>query len=210
MQKIDLLIYLAKKSDLFNEIEITTINLAKKFDISQQTISNALKDLEEKNLINRKPSYSGITISFKKKGLDKLNSYKNKFNKLIFNKKLLNGKILSGIGEGKFYTQLPKYNKQFINLLKIKPFPGTLNIKCTKEEKEKFLFEKKAIIVKGFKTKERTFGEILCYPIKINGLNGAITVPKRTIHDSSILEIISNYNLREKLKLKDGDLVTIK
>lgn len=209
MQKIDLLLVLAEKSKLFNQIEITTTNLAKQFNVSQQTISNALKNLENEELINRKPSYSGITISLEKNGLQQLSNYKDRLNKLTTKNRLIKGKIFSGIGDGKFYTQLPDYKKQFIKLLNIKPYPGTLNIKCIEEEKNRFLFEKIPIKINGFKTKKRSYGCINCYPIKINKINGAIIIPKRTIHGQSIVEIISEQNLRSKLNLKDNDMVTI-
>jgi riboflavin kinase, archaea type len=210
MQKIDLLLNLAEKCQLFSKIEITTTSLSKEFSVSQQTISNVLRELEKENLIYRKPSYSGIRISFKELGIKNLENYKDKLNKLITNEKQIKGEIFEGIGEGKFYTQLPNYKKQFIKKLNINPYPGTLNIKCSKEEINKFLFGKKPITIEGFKTKKRTFGIIKCYLIKIHGISGSIIIPNRTSHKENIIEIISKKNLREKLKLKNNNTVKIK
>lgn len=43
----------------------------------------------------------------------------------------------------------------------------------------------------------------------IGGIKGAIVVPSRTIHPPRIAEIIAPVNLREALKLKDGDRVRL-
>jgi riboflavin kinase len=61
----------------------------------------------------------------------------------------------------------------------------------------------------GFKTKERTFGFIMGYPVKLNRVNAAIVVPARTIYQKDTIKIISTRDLRKTLKLEDGDEVVV-
>jgi len=42
-----------------------------------------------------------------------------------------------------------------------------------------------------------------------NKINGALLFPAKTEHPPKILEFIAGENLREDLKLKDGDFVTL-
>jgi riboflavin kinase len=64
------------------------------------------------------------------------------------------------------------------------------------------------IIIDEFKTKNRTFGSVLCFKAKINKSNAVIVLPMRS-HYSNILEFISPDFLRKKLNLKDGDEIKI-
>ena len=114
------------------------------------------------------------------------------------------------MGEGRYYTEQIDYIKQFQDKLKFKPFPGTLNIEIKHIEKNKIRLVKKynAIIINEFKNNNRTFGSVKCFHAKIENIKGAIVLPLRS-HYSNILEFISPYFLRKKLRLKDGDLVKI-
>jgi riboflavin kinase len=52
-------------------------------------------------------------------------------------------------------------------------------------------------------------GSLKCFPCLINGAHGAIAIPERTHHGPEVLEIISPFNLRDRLGLKDGDCVKV-
>ena len=71
------------------------------------------------------------------------------------------------------------------------------------------LDEEKGILIEGFSTEDRTFGEVKAFKCRVNGVEGAIVIPKRTHYPSEILEIIAPVKLREKLGLKDGDIVEV-
>ena len=67
------------------------------------------------------------------------------------------------------------------------------------------------IDIHGFATGDRTFGPVACYPTRVNDLvDAAILLIQRTHHKLNVIEVIAPVNLREKLKLKDGDIITLK
>jgi len=209
MQKIDLMLNLAKAGAYAGKIRITTSELASMFKVSQQTISNALIQLEHEKLIKRVSSSQGITLEFTKKAKILMLDYKKQFNDIIKLKNEITGIVFSGLGEGKFYTEQKQYKKEFVKKTGINPFSGTLNLRVKKTDRELFLIGKRYEHINGFKTKKRTFGWIKCYSVKINNQKCAITVPERTIHKDTI-EIICNINLRKKFNLKDGAKVRVK
>ena len=66
-------------------------------------------------------------------------------------------------------------------------------------------------MIDGFTDKKRTYGNVKCFPCKINSnIQGSIIVIERTNHDHSVIELISPKFLRNKLKLNDGDAVSVK
>ena len=209
MQKIDLLLEIAEKSGVFGQTQFTTSNLSKKFNTTQQTISNSLISLEKEGLIKRAPFNKGITLSLSENGIKLIESYKKKLDTIFESKNEIEGEVFSGIGEGKFYVSQQGYKKQFEKILNLKAFDGTLNLKVNPNESKKILLSKKPIQLQGFKTASRTFGELLAYKIKINGLLGYIVLPSRTHYKGDTIEIISEYFLRDKLKIKDGEKVKI-
>jgi len=208
MDTIGLLITVAEHTGIYGEQEITTVNLSKHFAVSQQTISNELRRLEQQGLIKRKPRNTGIRVSFTNIGRNRLLQYKKRLIDLTKGAESLSGTVFTGVGEGKFYTEVKKYKQQFIKKLRINPHPGTLNLKVDQVEKQRFLSGKKPVMIDGFSTKKRAFGGIKSYIVRIKGVRCAITMPERTIHRNTI-EIISNHNLRKNLKLKDDDRVTV-
>jgi riboflavin kinase len=112
------------------------------------------------------------------------------------------------MGEGKYYTEQKGYADQFKDKLGFVPYPGTLNVEIEYVERNKLRLLKNygGIVIDEFKTKNRTFGSVLCLNATINNFKGAIVLPKRS-HYSNILEFISPYYLREKLHLEDGGRV---
>mgnify|MGYP001558660714 FL=1 len=107
------------------------------------------------------------------------------------------GKVVSGVGEGAFYVE--KYLPYLEGALGFTCYPGTLNMKVLR--KPDFDGFKKVTI------KPEELGEVDCYFVSIGGYDGAIVIPHKTRHDGSIIEIVSAVNLREELKLKNGDEV---
>ena len=123
----------------------------------------------------------------------------------------LKGKVVSGDGEGRYYLSLKGYREQVKRKLGFDPFPGTLNVLLDPESSEKkaLLALRRAIVLEGFTEGGRRYGEVLCYPARVMGLEGAVIIPLKTHHPPEIIEVISPHNLREKLKLKDGDPVEV-
>jgi riboflavin kinase len=118
----------------------------------------------------------------------------------------LRGKIAVGLGEGRHYISREGYRNQLIQKLGIDPFPGTLNL-VIYEPLE--LHEVEAVKIEGFTDENRTFGECICFPARINGIKCAIVRPKRTSYPPNLIEIIAPVNLRNALKVSDGDEVIV-
>ena len=155
-------------------------------------------------------------IGLTEKAVDILKSNHAHLNNIFNSSKKIssvNAVITSGIGEGKFYVQLEKYNQEFTKLLGRKPFPGTLNLVVDKNDYKELLLRKEQVKVEGFQTKERTFGCINCYNINIKKgkkkVEAFIIIPERTSHPENVAEIIASVYLREELKLSDNDKVEI-
>jgi len=117
------------------------------------------------------------------------------------------GKIFSGSGEGAKFTEIPWVRKQIAEKLGFIPYPGTLNIKLTEGiVKFKLLKRAKAIEIlpaEGF-CRGRCFNAYFMYTLKC-----AIVIPEVDNYPEDILEVIAPINLREKFKLKDGDMVNV-
>ena len=203
---------LALLGAITNKIEISSYELSKKLDTSQQTASRYILDLDNEQMITREIGIKKQLIQITDIGTSVLqkefSQYKQIFD--LKNKVIFKGKVISGLGEGKYYTEQKGYSKQFKDKLGFNPHPGTLNVEIDNIEKNKLRLIKNygGSLIEGFKTKDRTFGDVVCFEAKINGSKGAIVLPKRS-HYSNILEFISQYYLRDKLNLKDGDEVNI-
>ncbi|WP_425495444.1 DUF120 domain-containing protein [Natrinema halophilum] len=127
------------------------------------------------------------------------------------------GSVTSGLGNGKEFVSLSGYQDQFVKKLGYEPFPGTLNMDLSEKsiERRPLLESRPAINIKGWSDGDREFGPVKCYPATIHSNQDSwygtvhIVVPKRTDHDISQLEIISDVKLRSVLNLSDGDQVTV-
>jgi len=195
-----------------NKIEISSFELAKQLETSQQTASRYLVELDKKGMIRRelgiKKQLIMVTVIGEEILQEEHLQYKQIFE--LTDRIILKGKVISGLGEGRYYTEQDGYIDQFKQKLGFVPYPGTLNVEIEYVERNKLrlLKNSKAIDINEFKTRNRTFGSVRCFRAKINGSDGAIVIPLRT-HYSSVLEFISHDYLRGKLNLKDGDEVKI-
>jgi riboflavin kinase len=123
-----------------------------------------------------------------------------------FNK--IHGKVTAGLGEGRYYISVEGYKNQFIQKLGFEPYPGTLNLRLT-EPLPLMRTSAGSIRIEGFMDENRTFGGCRCYPVKINGIRGAIIRPERSSYPADLVEVIAPVNLREMLCLSDGDVVEV-
>ena len=184
-------------------------------EISQQTASRYLIELETEGWIQKTTTPEGSLIRISEKGIQELQ-------KLYTNLRLLieaayppsitlEGTVFTGLGEGAYYITKEHYRKQFIEKLGFDPYPGTLNLKLTTEYDMKTRTELEAypaVEIQGFKNEDRTFGLVKCYPAKIdNKIKGALILALRSHYDRSVLELIAPVNLRKHLNLKDGNKV---
>ncbi len=121
---------------------------------------------------------------------------------------IIRGVIISGTRKGSYFVSRKVYSDQFEHILGFKPFPGTLNIELSEEDLERIIniLKQKMGIIHG----KDGFGDVKYIKSTLNNkINGALLFPAKTEHPPKILEFIASENLREDLKLKDGDLVTL-
>lgn len=194
-------------------LKISSKELAEKIGQSVQTAARKLKELKDEGLIERIITKDGQFVVITDRGKELLYreyiDYKRIFEDI--ERVIIRGRVFSGLGEGRYYVSLEGYFKQFEEKLGFKPYPGTLNIKIPKEQMffRAKLDDEEGILIEGFKTRERTFGDVKAFKCKIDGVDGAVVLPQRTHYPKDVLEIISPVKLRDVLKLKDGDWVEV-
>ena len=195
---------------------ITTGTLATMLGKSQQMASKHLDEMEREGLVEKIRSGGKTYLKLTKKGVSAGASLYSALSRVYGEKKEqeveVKGTVFSGLGEGAYYVSLRGYKRQFISKLGFEPYPGTMNLKLDSAVDRKVrrdLGVSKGIHIDGFQDGKRTFGGAECFPALINNkIEGAVLVIERTTHDDSVLEIISPKNLRESLKVKDGDVLT--
>ena len=117
------------------------------------------------------------------------------------------GEVISGQGSGRKYLALPWVKSQIEEKLGYTPFLGTLNLKLTAES-----INHKAQLAKA-KAVEICPAEGYCmgliFHTCIGELECAIVAPKVEGYPADLLEIIAPVDLRKRLRVKDGDAVTV-
>ncbi len=204
---------LAKMNATRKVVKISSKEFADKIDQSLQTAARKLKELEENGLIERIIESDGQYVVITEKGKEVLYREYLELKKIFEGEErvCISGRVMSGVGEGKYYVSLNGYRKQFEEKLGFSPYPGTLNLKISKEQMyfRRLLDEEEGIIINGFKTEDRTFGEVKTFRCRVKEIEGAVILPKRTHYGKDVLEIISPVRLRDRLMLRDGDEVEV-
>jgi riboflavin kinase len=124
----------------------------------------------------------------------------------LTNKKL-EGIVFTGEGNGKKYLALPWVKKQLEEKLGYSPFLGTLNLKLIGEsvKHKKILLKVESSVIcpaEGY-----CVGRL--FKASIDGTTCAVIVPQVKGYPENVMEVIAQVNLRETLKLKEGDTVTV-
>jgi riboflavin kinase len=205
---LDLLLLLLRAGGGTGKVFATTSDIARELDISQQSTSRWIIQLERGGFIER--GHSSIWLT--NKALDELMRVyflmKSSFEEEFPVK--LSGVVTSGLKDGKYYLSLPRYTRQFIKKLGFTPYPGTLNVVIEDRNKKLMLNRMKGIVVDGFSIGNRVLGKVKCFPVLVSKkVRGALVLPERSHYSSDTIELISQHNLRKKLKLMDGSRVDI-
>ena len=213
---VSLLIELLKLGAKEEPIEATTKSLAKIIGKSQQAMSIYLRELESNGLISRTRMGNKSFVKLTKKGVEELEllyrelkPYFEKVPKIV----KLEGRVFSGYGEGAYYMSKEGYREQFKKKLGFYPYPGTLNLRLDEPYKEvrKALEGLPSILIEGFKNENRTYGWLKVIPALVDETPAAVLISlERSHYGDDVLEVVSKFNLRDRLKLKDGDLVKVK
>lgn len=195
-------------------VPLSTQRLGKELDVSPQTISRRLRNLEDLGMISRQVRPDGQEISVTGSGEEALRKEFSDYCRL-FGKKggvfRLIGNVVTGLGEGGYYMSLPQYREQFKTHLGFEPFPGTLNIKLTPQgtKTRRSISFLPWVPVHGFIADGRTFGEVKILPCRIDTIPCAIVLPGRSHYPDDIIEVIAPVPMRRELGLKDSDSVTV-
>ena len=121
----------------------------------------------------------------------------------------LRGKVTSGLGESRFFTEIPWVRDQFIDKLGINPCLGTFNITVLAEDRERLNAIREA---KGIKIipEDINFCAANSFPALVGSkIRGAVIIPLVPDYPPAQLEIISAENIKQSLLLEDGDLVEV-
>ena len=210
---IPVLKHLGLEGGIHDFIPLSSRQLGLELGISQQSASKKILELLENELIVRRLGARTQFIKITEKGMNRLRKEYSDYQRLfeLADYITIQGVVTSGLGEGKYYITQKGYMDQFIKKLWFKPFSGTLNLKVTGRDLNKFELIKsiEGIPIEGFVDHGRTFGNGKCFLCDIHGVECAIMLPNRS-HYENIIEIISKVYLRDKLKLKDGDVVELR
>lgn len=121
----------------------------------------------------------------------------------------LKGVVFSGRGEGTKFIELSWVKEQITKKLGFTPHPGTLNIKLTEgEHRYRTLLEK----TKGIEiSPAKGFCRGKCFKACLgNNIKCAIVIPESIDYPKNVIEVIAPINLREKLRLADGESIEVK
>ena len=121
----------------------------------------------------------------------------------------MKGKVFSGTGEGAQFASLPWVKRQIKEKIGFTPYPGTLNLRLNNDfvAIRRLLENANAIDI----LPEPGYCSGKCFKAYImQRLKCAVILPCVKNYPKDVLEIVAPSNLREKLKLSDGDEVEVK
>ena len=205
---------LAREGASHGRTILTTRRLGEMLDVSQQTASRRISFCVEEGYVTRAHTASGMVLQLTSKGIKELSQIMTNLELALAPREeeiVIDGRVVHGLGQGAYYVEM--YSSRFEKALGFKPFSGTLNVKVIDENSRNAVSRMKQsppLIVSGFTLEGRTFGDVVCYRVMVNQkVDGVVVIAQRTHHGQDILEVISPFDLRERLKLKDDDYVTL-
>ena len=120
----------------------------------------------------------------------------------------INGEVTTGLGKAAYFLSQEFYTKEFKKNLGFIPYPGTLNVIVSDEYLDEINEIKNSC--ENLIKPDEGFGAVKYIEAKLNdNVNGAIVFPAKTTHEENYLEFIAEDKLRDKLDLKDGDIVSL-
>lgn len=117
------------------------------------------------------------------------------------------GRVFSSKGEGKKFLTLPWVTRQITRKLGFTPYPGTLNLRLSEDIVQRKELLEKACSIKIVPAEGYYNGKL--FKAFIGKLECAIVIPEVPGYPCDVLEIIAPVNLREMLKLEDGDEIAV-
>ncbi|HOT07867.1 MAG: Riboflavin kinase [Methanosaeta sp. PtaB.Bin039] len=189
------------------QIAISAASLARELSASPQTAARRLCSLEKSGYITRTTIRGGQKVKITDKGIVALLSEHRDYQR-IFEKepRKIRGRLVSGLGEGQYYISHDGYRSQFREVLGFDPYPGTMNLKLSQPF---VLGQGESQKIRGFSDHSRTYGGCLCIAARVGEIECAVVRPERSAYPADLMELIAPVNLRETLRLSDGDVVEV-
>lgn len=216
IQHIWTLAYLLSKGARRNFVTVTTSEIGKYIQKSQQAASKHLTELESGQFIDRTISGRNISVRLTEKGYTemlRLSATLQKCLNLSPRGLEIEGELVSGMNEGAYYMSHRGYTEQFESRIGYVPFPGTLNLRLDKKPDQhaaSLLKGLEGIRIDGFSDGQRTFGWVKVFKCVVNdSIDCGLIVLERTHHNDTIVELISKVCIREAIGLNDGDAVSV-
>jgi riboflavin kinase len=120
------------------------------------------------------------------------------------------GAYFRGLGEGARFTEIAWAKEAFERILGFTPYPGTLNLRLDLKESEGALSLIRSSPGHLMKPPDDSSCAARCYLATIAGhIPGGVVIPMVEGYYQDVLELLAPVNLRETLRLEDGDLVWV-
>jgi riboflavin kinase len=205
---------LANRGAIHTKTVLTTRELGEILNVSQQTASRRITQCVDAGYLSRIHTAEGMLLQITDKGSEELLRILTNL-EIAFtppeDEIVIQGQIVTGLGEGAYYVDV--YSSKLKSALGFNPHLGTLNVKIVDDDSRKAMSRMKnttPLVLGGFRHKGRTFGDVICYRVKVNKkIEAAIVIAQRTHHSEDILEVVAPVNIRDALKLNDDDKVTL-
>ncbi len=205
---------LANKGAIHSNTILTTRELGEILNVSQQTASRRIAQCVEEGYVSRVHTAEGMLLQITDKGRNELLRTLTNL-EIAFtppeDEIVIEGYVVTGLGEGAYYVDI--YSSKLRAALGFKPHLGTLNVKIVDDESRKAISRMKnttPLVLSGFSHRGRTFGDVICYRVKVNKkIEAAIVIAQRTHHSEEILEVVAPVNIRDTLNLSDDDKITL-
>lgn len=205
---------LASKGAIHGKTILTTGELGNLMNISQQTASRRIALCVRDGYLLRMHTADGMLLQITDKGRTELFRVLSNLEAAftpVQDEIVIEGRLVTGLGEGAYYVDM--YASKLREALGFKPYLGTLNVKVTDEDSRRAIGRMKntpPLVLSGFHHKGRTFGDVICYRVKVNNeIEAAVVMAQRTHHSEDILEIVAPVDIRGALKIDDDAKVTL-
>ncbi|MFW9960416.1 MAG: DUF120 domain-containing protein [Candidatus Thorarchaeota archaeon] len=205
---------LANKGAILNKTVLTTSELGEIMNVSQQTASRRIALCVEEGYLLRLHTADGMLLQITSSGRDELLRV---FSNLevaftpVQDDIVIEGRLVTGLGEGAYYVDV--YASRLRDALGFKPHLGTLNVKVIDDDSRRAIGRMKntpPLVVSGFRHKGRTFGDVICYRVKVNNeIEAAVVIAQRTHHSEDILEVVAPVDIRKTLNIEDNSKVVL-